>query len=76
MRSLKVDKYLALQERAREDEEYLTVVEEYRAVQERMLEALEEMASEHRDTVVDYLGVVFAANARLLELSLLNAEKS
>ena len=41
-----------------------------------MLSALEEMASPHRDAVADYLGTVFAANAKLLELSLPIAEKS
>ena len=68
--------YLAVYDRAREDEYYLSLQEELAAANPRMLRALEEMAPVHRDAVLDYLGVVFAANAKLLELSLLVAEKS
>ena len=69
-------KYLAVYDRAKEDEYYHTLTEELQAVNPRMLSALEEMAPQHRDAVVDYLGAVFASHARLLEISLLIAKKS
>lgn len=68
--------YLAVYDRAGEDEYYLSLQEELAAANPRMLRALEEMAPAHRDAVVDYLGAVFAANARLLELSLAAVKKS
>lgn len=71
-----ITKYLAVYDRAREDEYYLSLQEELDAVNPRMLRALEEMAPVHRDAVLDYLGAVFAANARLLELSLAAVKKS
>ena len=71
-----ITKYLAVYDRAREDEYYLSLQEELDAVNPRMLRALEEMAPVHRDAVLDYLGAVFAANDRLLELSLAAVKKS
>ena len=71
-----ITKYLAVYDRAGEDEYYLSLMKELEAVNPRMLRALEEMAPEHRDAVLDYLGAVFASNARLLELSCVSAEKS
>ena len=71
-----ITKYLAVYDRAGEDEYYLSLQEELAAANPRMLRALEEMAPAHRDAVMDYLGAVHAINARLLELSLCIAEKS
>ena len=71
-----IGKYLAVYDRAREDECYRSLLAELKVVNSRMLKALEEMAPPHRDAVMDYLGVVHAASARLLELSLCIAEKS
>lgn len=71
-----ITKYLDLYDRAGEDPYYHSLMEELAAANPRMLRALEEMAPVHRDAVLNYLGVVFAANAKLLELSLLVAEKS
>ena len=69
-------KYLDLYDRAGKDECYRTIMEEVRSADAGLLRALEEMAPVHRDAVMDYLGAVHAANARLLELSLLADEKS
>jgi hypothetical protein len=69
------EKYLALQGRAMEDEYYLSLVEEYRFLDKKLLSALEEMAPIHRDAVMDYLGAVHAANARMVELALVSGEK-
>ena len=71
-----ITKYLDLYDRAGEDPYYHSLMEELKAVEPRMLQALEEMVPYQRNAVLDYLGVVFAANAKLLELSLLVAEKS
>ena len=71
-----ITKYLDLYDRAGEDPYYHSLMEELAAANPRILRALEEMAPVHRDAVLNYLGVVFAANAKLLELSLLVAEKS
>lgn len=75
MRSIDVRKYLALQERAMEDEDYLSLLEEYREADGPMLRALEEMAPAHREIVMDYMGAVHAAHARMLELALSLGEK-
>ena len=76
MRSMDVNKYLALQERLMGDEEYLSLLEEYRAMDRRFVAALEEMAPAHREIVMDYVGAVHTANARMLEISLASAENS
>lgn len=76
MNSKVVNKYLALQEQAMGDGEYRSLVEEYRMVDGPLLRALEEMPPEHRDAVLDYLGVVFSAHHRMLELALCMGEKT
>ena len=42
---------------------------------EEALSALVETAPSHRDAVMDYLGAVHAANARMVELALVSGEK-
>lgn len=69
-------KYLSLYDRAGEDAQYRTVMEEVRAADVRLLRALEEMPPDHRNAVMDYLGAVHEANRRLLELALRYDEKS
>ena len=76
MKKETIERYLAVYDRAKEDPNYLSLLEELRAADSRLLDAFEKMAPEHRDTVMDYLGVVHAINARMLELALLPAEKS
>lgn len=76
MRSIDVNKYLTLQEQARGDEYYLSLLEEYRVLDQKLVAALEEMAPAHRDIVMDYLGCVFALQQRMLELSIASCEKS
>ena len=71
-----ITKYLAVYDRAREDTDYRSLTAELDAQSPRILQALEEMSPDHRAAVTDYLGTVFAANAKLLELSLCIAEKS
>lgn len=71
-----VQKMLALQDLAKEDEYYLSLLEEYRALDQKLVAALEKMAPAHRDVVVDYLGCVFALQQRMLELSITSCEKS
>ena len=70
-----VKRILALQDVAKGDERYLALLDEYRILDKRRLEVLEEMASEHRDAVMDYLGSVHAINERMVELALTLGEK-
>ena len=69
------ERMLALQDVAKGDERYLALLDEYRILDKRLLEVLEEMASEHRDAVMDYLGSVHAINERMVELALTLGEK-
>lgn len=69
-------KLLTLQELAKRDGYYLSLLAEYRAMDKAFLRALEEMAPAHRETIMDYMGAVHAINARLLELSLSSSKKS
>ena len=71
-----IEQYLAVYDRAKEDPVYLSLLEELRAADSRLLDAFEKMAPAHRDAVMDYLGAVHAIHARLLVLSCLCAEKS
>ena len=71
-----ISNLMALQERAKADEYYLSLLREYRQLDKTLLHALEEMAPAHRNAVMDYLGSLNALNARLLELSLSSQGKS
>ena len=66
---------LALQDAAKADAGYLALMDEYRILDKRLLSALEEMAPDHRDAVMDYLGSVHTINEKMVELALTLDEK-
>lgn len=75
MKQQYAEKLLALQKLAMQDEYYLSLLAEYRAMDRRFVQALEEMLPRHRDIVMDYMGAFHAANARMLEIALRSDEK-
>ena len=75
MKQQYTEKLLILQDMAMQDEYYLSALAEYRALDRQFVQALEEMAPAHRETIMDYMGAFHAANARMLEIALRSDEK-
>ena len=70
-----VKKMLIVQDIAMKDVYYLSLLEEYRMRDKQFLTTLKEMAPEHRDAIMDYLGAVHAIHERMVELALTLDEK-
>lgn len=71
-----VRKIMDVQEAALGDAEYAALLEEHEMRNRRFLEALGEMSGEHRDAVMDYVGLFAVMHLRLLEISCARCEKS
>ena len=75
MRKDYTNKIFALQSMAKEDARYCALVEEYEILDRRLLAALEEMQAAHRETVMDYLGLIHAINLQTVMIALTLHEK-
>lgn len=60
---------LKVEELAFQDERYQQLLEEYRVLDARLLRALDTMAQEQRDVVMDYLGLLGEMFRRMLSIA-------
>ena len=64
------NKIIQLQKAALEDEFYKELLAEYEPISQRFVQAMEEMAPEHRTALEDYFGITGAMHLRLLEMAI------
>ena len=70
---------VAVQEAAGQDEQYRTLLEEYRTLDRQFLEILPTLTKAQCDTVTDYIGLIAQMHRRMLEIACSadkNVEKS
>ncbi len=70
-----VKKLLAVWDAAKVDEPYQELVEEYPNLDKKVQSAMEKMAPEHREAVMDYLGLIHAINLQTVIIALTLGEK-
>ena len=70
------ERIFAVQGMAKDDPFYKKLLAEHQILNDRFLEILPTLSDVQRDAVMDYLGLAFAMNLRLLELSCASWEKS
>ncbi len=76
MKKQTVEKMLRMQDTAIKDDCYRSLLAKYRVLDKRFVQLLGELVPEHRNVVMDYLGVVYAIHERMVELALTLDEKS
>ena len=70
-----VKKLMAVQDAAKVDRRYQELLAEYPLLDRKVLAAMEEMAPKHRETVMDYLGLIHAINLQTVMIALTLHEK-
>ena len=63
-------KILAVHEKARNDEEYQALVEEYRVLDARFMEQYPTLTKPQKDAVLDYIGLLYSMHLKMMVLAL------
>ena len=66
---VELNRILDLQDLAREDAEYRELYEEYRVLNEELIDLLSDLPTEQQSTILDFLGVTAAMHLRMLALA-------
>ena len=61
---------IEIQRAALEDEFYKELLAEYEPISRRFIQAIQEMAPEHREALEDYFGITGAMHLRLMEMAI------
>ena len=69
MEQIVTERFITVNERARQDSDYQQLLAEYRVRERQLMEALETMNENQRDAVLDYLGLAGEMHRKLLELA-------
>ena len=63
-------KIIQIQKAALEDPFYKKLLAEYEPISRRFIQAIQEMAPEHREALEDYFGITGAMHLRLMEMAI------